>query len=416
MKITDRQALRTAVDKAVSEVQITDVHTHLYGPCFGDLLLWGVDELITYHYLVAETFRHTDVSYKAFWAMSRRGQADLIWKHLFDENSPYSEACRGILTTLQQLGLEVGARDLGAYRAFFEAKGVEEYVEQVFTLARVKEVVMTNDPFLEAERAIWLEAYRADPRFRAALRLDELLNGWARSWRLLREWGYSTEEQISDRTVAEVRRFLTEWAGRMDAVYLAASLPPTFAFPEDSPRGRLIVECVLPVCQELNLPFAMMIGVKKLVNPDLRGAGDSVGKADIDVVEYLCSEFPRNKFLVTMLARENQHELCVVARKFRNLLVFGCWWFLNNPSLVEEITRMRFELLGTSVVPQHSDARVLDHLIYKWHHSRKTIANVLYDKYADLMATGWLPREAEIQRDVENLFGGTFWKFLKRKM
>ena len=32
---------------------------------------------------------------------------------------------------------------------------------------------------------------------------------------------------------------------------------------------------------------------------------------------------------------------------------------LNNPSLVEEITRMRMELLGTSFIPQHSDARVL---------------------------------------------------------
>jgi len=90
-----------------------------------------------------------------------------------------------------------------------------------------------------------------------------------------------------------------------------------------------------------------------------------VGKADITVVEHLCSEYPRNKFLVTMLTRENQHELCVAARKFRNLLVFGCWWFLNNPSLVEEITRMRFELLGVSVIPQHSDARVLDQLVYK---------------------------------------------------
>jgi hypothetical protein len=58
-----------------------------------------------------------------------------------------------------------------------------------------------------------------------------------------------------------------------------------------------------------------------------------------------------------MLARENQHELAVAARKFGNLMVFGCWWFVNNPSLITEITRMRVELLGTSFIPQHSDAR-----------------------------------------------------------
>jgi hypothetical protein len=129
--------------------------------------------------------------------------------------------------------------------------------------------------------------------------------------------------------------------------------------------------------------------VKKLTNPDLRLAGDSVGMGSIHALEHLCRHHPRNKFLVTMLSRENQHELCVTARKFRNLLVFGCWWFLNNPSLVDEITRMRLELLGLSVIPQHSDARVLDQLIYKWDHSRRLIADALADKYADLASTGW---------------------------
>ena len=130
-------------------------------------------------------------------------------------------------------------------------------------------------------------------------------------------------------------------------------------------------------------------------------------------MERLCATYPDNKFMVTMLARENQHELCVAARKFRNLCVFGCWWFLNNPSLVEEMTRMRLELLGLSVVPQHSDARVLEQVIYKWDHSRAIIAKVLADKYADLMATGWELTEREIERDVARLLGGNFWEFLK---
>jgi hypothetical protein len=68
--------------------------------------------------------------------------------------------------------------------------------------------------------------------------------------------------------------------------------------------------------------------------------------------------------LLTMLSRENQHELTVTARKFRNLMIFGCWWFLNNPTLINEITSMRFELLGTTVIPQHSDARILDQLVF----------------------------------------------------
>ena len=37
--------------------------------------------------------------------MSKSEQADHIWKHLFIERTPISEACRGILTVLKKLGL-----------------------------------------------------------------------------------------------------------------------------------------------------------------------------------------------------------------------------------------------------------------------------------------------------------------------
>lgn len=77
---------------------------------------------------------------------------------------------------------------------------------------------------------------------------------------------------------------------------------------------------------------------------------------------------------------------------------------------------MRFELLGPTVIPQHSDARVLDQVIYKWAHSRALIAKVLGDKYVDLAQTGWILRESEVRRDVEGLLGGAFWRFLERRL
>ena len=118
------------------------------------------------------------------------------------------------------------------------------------------------------------------------------------------------------------------------------------------------------------------------------------------VVERLCHAFPKNRFLVTVLARENQHGLCVAARKFSNLLPFGCWWFMNNPSLVRETTRMRLEMLGTTFVPQHSDARVLEQLIYKWQHSRKDIATALTERYQALQRN---VSNEQIERDARLL-------------
>ncbi len=407
--------LRKAVDRFVDQAKITDVHTHLFTPDFGDLLLWGIDELITYHYLIAETMRWLDMPYEKFWSLSKTEQADLIWDTLFIKNSPYSEACRGVLTVLEKLGLDVAGRDLASYRNFFRGMTIREYIDMVLEISKVETLVMTNDPFEDAERSVWLTSYKGDPRFKAALRIDPLLNDWSNKYSRLKEWGYDVEEKLNGKTLSEIRRFLNDWIDRMEPVYMAASLPPTFKVPEESARSIIVEECIIPVSRERDIPFAMMIGVKKLVNPGLKLAGDSVGKSDINTVEYLCSKYPHNKFLVTMLARENQHELCVAARKFRNLLVFGCWWFLNNPSLVEEMTRMRFELLGVSVIPQHSDARVLDQLIYKWEHSRRIIARVLYEKYRDILDTGWVIREDEIRRDVDKLFGGNFWSFLKMK-
>ena len=69
-------------------------------------------------------------------------------------------------------------------------------------------------------------------------------------------------------------------------------------------------------------------------------------------------------------------QVCVLTQKFRNLHIYGCWWYCNNPSMIDEITRMRIEMLGTAFTAQHSDARILDQLIYKWAHSRKAIAPV----------------------------------------
>lgn len=54
--IKDKQALRDTVFQEVENVGITDIHTHIYPGHFGNLLLWGVDELLTYHYLIAEFF------------------------------------------------------------------------------------------------------------------------------------------------------------------------------------------------------------------------------------------------------------------------------------------------------------------------------------------------------------------------
>ena len=428
------EQLPARVRGAIAKQRIVDMHTHLYPPAFGTpvdnatsktdpagLMLWGIDELVTYHYLIAEVFRVVPASrfpYEQFWKMTREQQADHIWEHLFVRRTPLSEACRGVVTTLTKLGLDPGVKQLVPLRKFFRSQDPNQYIDRVMELSGVENITMTNAVFDDNERQRWLsDRDLSDSRFRAVLRIDPMVIEWPGAMLKLREWGYEVRNLLDERTIAEGRRFLNDWVKRMRAIYMAVSLPPEFRYPAEddlvSEAGQVVLEkIVLPVCAEKNIPFAMMIGSRRQVNPQLRDAGDMGGLADVASVVNLCCEFPHNRFFVTMLARENQHELAVAARKFGNLMVFGCWWFINNPLLIDEVTRMRTELLGTSFIPQHSDARILDQLIYKWDHSRRLIANVLIEKYQDLLASGWPLTEEEVQRDVHRFLKENFLEFL----
>jgi hypothetical protein len=395
--LTHRSELRARVEDVVNSMVVMDVHTHLFPSNFNGLCLYGIDELLTYHYLTAETLRSARIPHERFWQMSKTDQADLVWQTLFVDNSPASEAARGIVTVLDAFGLDTRAENLAEARAFFNSRRLAEHIDHVFDIARVSGVVMTNDPYDEREAQIWKSDVVADPRFKPALRLDRLLNG----------------NQVTG-TSTNLRQTLDRWIARMNPVYMGVSLPADFRFPADDTRDRLLREVVMPTAQEHGLAMTLMVGVRRGVNPLLREAGDGVGRADVPALERLCAAYPDVNFLATFLSRENQHELCVAARKFNNLMPFGCWWFLNNPSIVSEITRERLELLGTSFIPQHSDARVLEQLIYKWKHAREEIAEALADSYELLLNSGRAVTADEISRDVSRMFNGNFSAWVQR--
>ena len=130
----------------------------------------------------------------------------------------------------------------------------------------------------------------------------------------------------------------------------------------------------------------------------------------------MCTRYPSVKFLATFLSRVNQHEVCIMSQKFRNLHIYGCWWYLNNPSMIESITRMRLELLGTAFTSQHSDARIMDQIVYKWAHSRRVISGALVEQFAQLASTGWGVTEAMVRRSVQRLLGGSYEEFMAKDL
>src|SRR3954465_2594448 len=89
---TEISQIAEVVQTALAKQGVVDLHTHLYPPSFGTTLggksaksdaaglcLWGIDELLTYHYLVAEVFRVVparQLPYERFWKMTKREKAD----------------------------------------------------------------------------------------------------------------------------------------------------------------------------------------------------------------------------------------------------------------------------------------------------------------------------------------------------
>src|SRR3977135_1404933 len=93
--------IQSAVEDILASTPFIDIHTHLFSPAFGKLGLWGIDELLTYHYLEAEFFRSSNTKPEEYWLLSKRDQADAIWRTLFIKNTPVSEATRGVVAVLK---------------------------------------------------------------------------------------------------------------------------------------------------------------------------------------------------------------------------------------------------------------------------------------------------------------------------
>src|SRR2546429_965472 len=123
----------------LASTQVIDIHTHLYSPAFGRIGLWGIDELLTYHYLEAELFRSSDTTPEEYWKLSKIERADAIWKALFVENSPVSESTRGVIAVLSAFGLPTEASGLQEARRFFAAQSIETHIRKVLQIAGIRD-------------------------------------------------------------------------------------------------------------------------------------------------------------------------------------------------------------------------------------------------------------------------------------
>src|SRR5256886_4063271 len=262
--------IHSAVEGTLAATPFIDIRTHLFSPAFGKLGLWGIDELLTYHYLEAEFFRSSKTTPEQYWKVSKRERADAIWRALFVEHSPISESTRGIIAVLQAFDLPTDASALEEAREFFNAQSIEQHIRRVFEIAGVSDVVMTNDPLDPEEQPVWLKGDQDHAQIHGVLRLDRILWGWAKHWQTMARHGYAVDEKASGKSIGEVRRFLADWHKRMRPLYMAVFPTGAVFYPDGHLTRQTLGEAVLPSSREFGLPMSLMIRGRRKVNPPFR--------------------------------------------------------------------------------------------------------------------------------------------------
>ena len=443
------------LEEIMDKISSIDVHTHLFPPEFHDMFSCGIDELLTYHYLVAEYFSHpVPHTPKEFYSFPKQSQAEYVWEKLFVENTPISEACKGVLTVLDILRLHVELKELNLNKIrewFDKQQNQNMYVDLIFVLSKVHYVYMTNNPFDPIETKYWKKSVQYNKnKFKSCIRMDELF--YPDKLYALRDhidanflpkqktfslddfendsddsddsdnsnddtafiWDYWDWENNIEYFYEYLSTYLNDWYKILNPDYVMMSLPYDFSL-NNIYQNKIMTNIVIPFAQKHSLPIFLKIGADRQINPELKLAGDGVGVSELDWLGYLCKTHSEIKFVATVLSINNQHQLTVLSRKFSNLHIYGCWWFCNIPTIIRTVTNMRLELLGTSFTYQHSDSRVLEHLLYKWTHSRQQLLDILCAKYDELSITPYVLTKNHIINDIRGLLGGRYLEYVNKK-
>jgi glucuronate isomerase len=383
----------------INSTPIFDLHTHLFPPKHEGYFLLGFKNLLNYHYLIAELLTAANIDASTFYSYNDEKKASLIWNELFEKRTPVSEACAGVLSILKELNIEIKNKSFLSICDEYDRKIQSD--KNILKLSNVSSLVMTNNPFDLDEWSLFHTNDWDKKIYLASLRLDDLILDYEEALK-------KAKDQTSNQKNTIVT-YLEKCYSQSNPVYAAVSLNlETFhTIFEDS-----FWKDILVWLENKNLPLSLMLGVKRAVNKDFGLAGDGIGDINLKELSNLCNSFPKNKFLVTCLSLNDQHELTVLARKHPNLRIFGFWWFMNQPTIIKQILKMRIDMLGFSFIPQHSDARVSDQLIYKWNHFKKILHPILLEYYQELLDKNFPISENILQRDIDNLLSGNAKKYL----
>ena len=379
--------------KIINKTSITDIHTHLFPQTHKNFFLSGSDEIFNYHYLTVEFLSSSKYNPASFFRLSKLKRAELVWQYLFVDNTPISEASIGVVKILNFLKIkDYKNKDYSKIKKKLHIKQIN--YKLLLKKLNIKKVVMTNNPFNLKEWSLFKNKDWDRKFYKSSIRLDDLFSK-------------KFKNKFNNKTLYE---FINKKVIESKPSYFALSL-----------NGKNIMQlfnsdymtkCIIPFLTKKKLPLMILAGVQRSVNPLFQEGGDGVGDENIVFLEKIIRKYNKLNFLVTHLSDISQYKLIVLSRKLPNLTLFGFWWFLNQDSYIKKYLKVKISLLGYNFIAQHSDARVFEHLIYKWSDFKESLAEVMVYKYKKLQDAGYILDSAEIKKDMNLLLNKNPNKFL----
>ncbi|MFV2067555.1 MAG: amidohydrolase, partial [Pirellulales bacterium] len=165
-------------------------------------------------------------------------------------------------------------------------------------------------------------------------------------------------------------------------------------------------------CQDMGLPFDLMIGVNRTVYPGGVYQGQDLFDSRVSLIQYeqLFNAFPQVTFPVSVLASVTNQELVSFAWIFPNVVTHGHWWYSNIPTYIAHDAAARLEAVpATKQIGYYSDMYKLEFALPKFAMYKRILARILANRF--VIDRRW-PEERAVELgitvlrgNVERLFG-----------
>jgi len=141
-----------------------------------------------------------------------------------------------------------------------------------------------------------------------------------------------------------------------------------------------MIDYLAGLCQEVNIPFQLMIGARRNVYKVGVPGGEDLPEPQSSLIglEYLLNKYPQVKFPISVLSPTQDRELATYARIFSNVYASGHWWFENTFESIKTNLTSRLKLAPhKKLIGQYSDAYISELIEAKIDMYRRVLSEVL---------------------------------------